>query len=52
MNPTTYTLRRLDDLQENDITLISRETGVWSHFCNGDIHKVPISFDFPKKKLF
>ena len=28
INSTTYTPRRLDDLQENDITLISRETGV------------------------
>ena len=50
MNPTTYTPRRLDELQENDITLISRETGVWSHFWNGDIHKIPRSFDFPKHK--
>ena len=32
MNPATYTPRYLDDLQENDITLISRETGVLSHF--------------------
>ena len=34
---------------QNEVQLISKDDGVWSHYWDGYLHRMPRSFVFPKK---
>ena len=49
LNADAQTMTENNNEHQNEVQLISKDDGVWSHYWDGYLHRMPRSFVFPKK---